>query len=236
MKVKTEVRANGTEDTGEDSLGPGSNRGLAHGSSGVHKDPDKDSNVSMPSGSDGARSGRSDTHSMPSGRGFGEGGQPSGGRLTLPALASAPSMHANPLGNTTPTSRSLDDRFRGSPHAAGGDGEPNPGRTTSAHASCKSPQGRYDPDPALAKLRGTPSQDLSQLRQGEERTYIDVQIRRSSSTTPRSPTRVSPPSSTSSGPRCRRKNGRRRDTRARRERRARLRTWRNKERPRPSPA
>ena len=111
MKVKTEVRANGTEDTGEDSLGPGSNRGLAHGSSGVHKDPDKDSNVSMPSGSDGARSGRSDTHSMPSRQGYAEGSPPSGRHLTHNQPASAPSRHVNPLGNTTSTNRSLNTQF-----------------------------------------------------------------------------------------------------------------------------
>ena len=45
------------------------------GSSGVHKDPDNESNINRPSGSDGARGGRSDDHSMPSGRSFGEDGR-----------------------------------------------------------------------------------------------------------------------------------------------------------------
>ena len=80
-------------------------------------------------------------------------------------------MHANPLGNTTPTSRSLDDDFRGSPRAAGDGGEPNPGRTTSAHASRKSPQGRYGSDPALAQLRGSSSPEPGQLQKGVTYKY-----------------------------------------------------------------
>ena len=109
----------------ECSNGTGANRCRKHGSSGVHKDPDNDPSVNMPSRSDGARSGRSGTHSMPSGRGFREGGPPSARRLTHPQSAGAPSMHDIPLGNTTSTNRSLDGQFRGSPPATGDDKEPS---------------------------------------------------------------------------------------------------------------
>ena len=79
MSDEGEVRDNGTEDTDEDSQGraqdlTGASR-MVLGSSGVHKDPDNESNINRPSGSDGARGGRSDDHSMPSGRSFGEDGR-----------------------------------------------------------------------------------------------------------------------------------------------------------------
>ena len=43
------------EDAVEDSVGPGPDRGRVHGSSGVHKDPDKVSSGRRPSTTDGTR-------------------------------------------------------------------------------------------------------------------------------------------------------------------------------------
>ena len=101
-----EVRDKDAEGTVEDSLGPGSNPDLAHGSSGVHKTPVKKSSAKQPSEADGTRGSRSEDHSMPSRRDFGEQSRPSGPRLSFATPGSAPYKHAIPHGNTTPTNAS----------------------------------------------------------------------------------------------------------------------------------
>ena len=116
LSTEGEIRDNDAEGTDEDSLGPGSNPDLAHGSSGVQHIPDNESSANQSSEPDGPRSGRSEDHSMHSRRNFGEEGRPSSRRLTHPPLGSAPDKHAIPLGNTTPTNKRLGDDSRGSPH------------------------------------------------------------------------------------------------------------------------
>ena len=60
------VSDNDAEDAFEDSDGPGSNPGRAHGSSGVHKNPDNESSAKKPSGADGTRGSRSADRSVAS--------------------------------------------------------------------------------------------------------------------------------------------------------------------------
>ena len=124
LSTEGEVRDDDAEGTDKDSLGPGSNPDLAHGSSGVQQIPDNESSANQPSEPDGPRSSRSEDHSMHSRRNFGEEGRPSSRRLTHPPLGSAPDKHAIPLGNSTPTNKRLSVDSRGSPHTAGSDGEP----------------------------------------------------------------------------------------------------------------
>ena len=116
LKAKLEITMPKEEGTVEDSDGPGSNLGRAHGSSGVHKNPDNESSAKKPSEADCTRGGRSADRSMASRHDSDDESRLSGRRISFAARGSAPDKHANPSGNATPTNKPLGNETRGSPH------------------------------------------------------------------------------------------------------------------------
>ena len=151
MKESTEDAARDiyAEDAVEDSDGPGPDRGRAHGSSGVHKDPDKVSSGSQPSTPVGTRGSGSADRPILSGHAFGDGRRSSPPGVTLNTTGNAPSKHAIPLGNTTSSSSPLGDASRGGPHTASSDGEPNGTRSKLVHPARASAEAEYHPIPAM---------------------------------------------------------------------------------------
>ena len=139
-KASTEGAARDTdaEDAAEDSDGPGPDPGRAHGSSGVHKDPDNESLDKKPSGADGTQADGSADRTTASRQDFDSESRPSSRRISFRLKGDAPEQHAKPLDNTTPPSKPLGDGSRGSPHTADRDGEHFGGSTGQARFSRKS--------------------------------------------------------------------------------------------------
>ena len=219
MKVKLELTVPKIQVKTAKVLVPGSNRGLAHGSSGVHADPDNESNVNRPSGSNGARSGRD---------------------VVLVKAAS----HRHGASRIQPwqVRQACTPIHWATPHRQAGalttTSEAAPVPQETAGSQIQAARRRHTLRVSRRKDGTVPTQlwHSSEARQAKNQVSCKRESRTSTaSTTARRPTRVSLPSSMSSRPKKRREEGRRRDTHAKRARRARLQPWRNKVRPTSSP-